>query len=848
MANRADHWFVGNFWHRELGSDIVAARRTWLALALAALIAGGLGMRVVGSRRTVRPALPPLPYHSGKITVSLVPAGGLTGGEMAEGSGGDYLLQNGRLAFVIGADAAGAERKARYGVLLDVSRNDFQLDELFDLRPVLRVGGKLVPLAVAAVSLVRDGAYPFLRVEQSALDGQVTLETDYMAEPNSDIVHLVSRARNLGSALLRGVEIGERTRWPGAPTFVPRIGFPKSTPRTELSWLARQGARLSYALAFPSGAVSAAFFYDHIAQIGQETVFNVGDAPPGSTLRFARDLVVVEGGLNAAAEVVFRILGKELGVVEGRIEPKPAWAVIEAQYPDGKPALVVRADADGRFRLTLPVGDYHLVVKAPGGEDAADVHVTPGSKQALRLFAPIPGRLEFSVLDSDGAPLSARLIVRGLPPTRDPELGPIEQGSGAQNVLFSRSGTGEVDLPAGRYRVVATHGPEYELAEREIEVDRDNGFALRVVLARTVDTRGWIGCDFHLHAAPSLDSSVSLSDRVLSLLAEGVEFAVPTDHNHVTDYTKSILEHAAVAEIGTTSGVEVTTPNWGHFNAYPYPSDAPPPPFSGVSPADIFAAIRARAPSAVIQVNHPRMPGVGYFNRIELNPQTGTAAADGASFEFDAVEVVNGYDLESQQLIQSNLKEYFALLNAGRRLTATGNSDSHRLVINWAGYPRTYVRVADDNLGKVSALDVARAVAEGHVVVANGIFLAIAVNGTAGPGDTVTGRRVTIQMDARAPSWVDLASIELWINGNQESTSPRALKPTPGGRLLWEMEVDLKRDSWVVAIARGKEPMSRAFLGRRVLPFSFTNPVFVDADEDGVFRAPEEDAKDVKPH
>ena len=25
----------------------------------------------------------------------------------------------------------------------------------------------------------------------------------------------------------------------------------------------------------------------------------------------------------------------------------------------------------------------------------------------------------------------------------------------------------------------------------------------------------------------------------------------------------------------------------------------------------------------------------------------------------------------------------------------------------------------------------------------------------------------------------------------------------------------------------------------RVLPFAFTNPIFVDADEDGVFRAPE---------
>jgi hypothetical protein len=33
--------------------------------------------------------------------------------------------------------------------------------------------------------------------------------------------------------------------------------------------------------------------------------------------------------------------------------------------------------------------------------------------------------------------------------------------------------------------------------------------------------------------------------------------------------------------------------------------------------------------------------------------------------------------------------------------------------------------------------------------------------------------------------------------------------------------------------------MATAFVGRRVLPFAFTNPVFVDADEDGLLEAPE---------
>jgi hypothetical protein len=43
-----------------------------------------------------------------------------------------------------------------------------------------------------------------------------------------------------------------------------------------------------------------------------------------------------------------------------------------------------------------------------------------------------------------------------------------------------------------------------------------------------------------------------------------------------------------------------------------------------------------------------------------------------------------------------------------------------------------------------------------------------------------------------------------------------------------------------VVVVRGERPMNSAFVGRRVLPFGFTNPVYVDADENGLYVAPEE--------
>jgi hypothetical protein len=41
-----------------------------------------------------------------------------------------------------------------------------------------------------------------------------------------------------------------------------------------------------------------------------------------------------------------------------------------------------------------------------------------------------------------------------------------------------------------------------------------------------------------------------------------------------------------------------------------------------------------------------------------------------------------------------------------------------------------------------------------------------------------------------------------------------------------------------VVAARGDKPLKALMPGTPAVPFAFTNPIFVDADGDGVFRAP----------
>jgi hypothetical protein len=519
------------------------------------------------------------------------------------------------------------------------------------------------------------------------------------------------------------------------------------------------------------------------------------------------------------------------------LRPAQSWATISARHPDGRTVLTVPAERDGSFELPLPVGDYRFVLSAPGGEDAELGRVTDGGTLLLNLVPPRPGTLSYLITDERELPMAGRLVVRGVPPTKDPDLVPGTNESGSRNMLYSLTGSGAIELPAGRYDVLATHGPEYSMPRQELELNADLGATFRGVLTRSVDTSGWLAADFHLHASPSKDSNVSLNDRVLTLAAEGIELAVPTDHNHVTDYSETITTQRLEGRLATMSGVEITTLGWGHFNAYPYPRSVDVPPTHETSPLEIFGVVRARAPQAVLQVNHPRMPGVGYFNRGELNTKTGVAESPEFSFGFDALEVSNGFDLEDPKVLERNLREWFELLNVGHRYTAVGNSDSHRVVFQWAGWPRTYVRVPDQDLSRVQPAEVARAVTGGHALVSCGIFVLPTANGSAGPGDTVQGSRVSLAVSVSAPEWVDVSRVEIYANGAklEERTRDVAMRKS-----VWNLSVDLelKVDTWIVVLARGDKFMNDALPGKWIKPFGFANPILVDADADGNFVTP----------
>ena len=813
------------------------SRRLLLLCAALVSVAGAGGWVWAGKRlRASAEVAPALPLEGGGVRIGWAPlrAGG-AGNSLAEAR--DFALETERLRLVFGNDGNGIERHERYGALIELGRKGEPHGELLELHTVLYVAGAPIPLRTEAVDASMAGERPVLTVEEASRDGRFRLRTEYRAAPQQDFVELVSRVTNLSPERVGGVQLGDRGRWPGTPAFAPRLGYVHGPTRADVPWLGRAVGQRSYGLVFPERPAQTSFEVDVVGPSGEIALDSSVELAPGASAEFRREVLAVEGGLGKLAELAWQRLGKVVGYARGVLHPPQTWATISARHPDGRTVLSVPAAPDGRFELALPAGDYSFVLQAPGGDDEELGTIEAGAERHLGLVPPRPGTLSYLITDEQEQPLAGRLVVRGVPPTKDPDLLPGEHEAGSKNMLYSLSGTGSLQLPPGRYDVLATRGPEYSLPRQELEVNADWGATFRAELRRTVDTSGYLASDFHVHASPSRDSSVSLTERVLTLAAEGIELAVPTDHNHVTDYAEAIAGERLDGKLATMTGVEITTLGWGHFNAYPYAKSVDVPPTHETSPLEIFAVVRARAPQAVLQVNHPRMPGVGYFNRVELDTKTGVAQSPDFSFDFDALEVTNGFDLEDPRVLERNLREWFELLNGGHRYTAVGNSDSHHVVFQWAGWPRTYVRVPDQDLAHVAPLDVARALTNGHATVSCGIFVLPTANGSAGPGDAVQGARVSLAVNLRAPDWIDVSRVEIYANGAKVEERTR---PGPRRSSVWNLDVDLQLevDTWLVVVARGDKFMNDALPGKWIKPFGFSNPIYVDADSDGNFVAP----------
>jgi hypothetical protein len=391
---------------------------------------------------------PQLPLRGGGIVIEWAPPRPTEPGVEAQADPRDYLLKSDRLRLVVGNDGSGMERHQRYGALIDLGLSKDSVDELLELRTVLYVAGNQVPLRMLGVDPSMAGERPVLAVEEGSRDGRFELRTEYRLAPKLDYVELVTTVTNLSGKRVIGVQVGDRGRWPGTTAFAPRLGHVHLATRAEVPWLGRAGKKLTYGFVFPDHPANTAFQFDVVGPAGEVALGPSLDLLPHAAAEHRRDAIVVEGGLGKVAEIAWQRLGKTVGHARGVLTPAQTWASVEARHPDGRTVLSVPVAADGHFELPLPPGDYRFVLQAPGGEDEELGHIPEtGGELRLNLVPPRPGTLTYLVTDEQQQPMPSRLVVRGVPPTKDPDLVPAEGEAGTQNMLYSLTGSGQLLLP-----------------------------------------------------------------------------------------------------------------------------------------------------------------------------------------------------------------------------------------------------------------------------------------------------------------------------------------------------------------------------------------------------------------
>ena len=478
-------------------------------------------------------------------------------------------------------------------------------------------------------------------------------------------------------------------------------------------------------------------------------------------------------------------------------------------------------------------------------------------KQALQLET-----LTVRVKTPAGHPVPARLTVvndRGqlvkLYNARQPKNA-VRPG-----ILYTL-GTGDsFELPPGKYTLYATRGMEWGVARLPVEVDNMQPLDFTLVISREVDTTGFLACDSHIHTLPgSGHGNATFEERVITIAGEGIEVAIATDHNHISDYTKYQKTAGTQSHFHSISGDEVTTHN-GHFTAFPFdPARAVPGGVQGRNPlflkndnwGELIADMRKKGAEVII-LNHPYWPSIpqGPFGRFRFNRSTGKRS-EGPAFNFNGFEVAQPAN-ETPDFFYA-LEDWMSLLNRGLKLTAVGATDSHT-IHSPVGQARTYLRSHTDEVSQIDRKEVYRAFTEGRAAVAAGIFANLKLNGQFEMGDLVPAEslldnsqkqtsKMTATLRVAAPSWVRPREAMLYVNGKQvaQKTIHSVLNQPTDQTLEFSLTLP-PHDAYVVAFVLGDGITLPGWTNYGKATQAITNPIFLDVDGDTKYSAPRVTAK-----
>jgi hypothetical protein len=657
---------------------------------------------------------------------------------------------------------------------------------------------------------------------QDDQDLPVEVTTDYILDSGDDFVRMDTTVTNVSATETVDTFLGDFLSGLAQEIFHPGYGFglpevttsgscnPSVFPCDFVAYAgegAKGGVSYGYIHTTPgtsdinAGGVSTVLLGANVSQLLIGTLTPNFTLAPGTSVTLTRYLAIGDGDVASIVDIRNRLTGLTTGTLDGQVT-RNGFPVADVEIAVLAPVFAgpgtltnvasqFRTDAAGNYSGTLPPGSYTLRAHKEGHlfgiPDPANVTVTASTTVTQNFTLPDPGRVRVAIVDETAAPVAGKVSFVGFDPAVDPGnsqlvLGLLGVDSGvfgdvtkdedffgvARVVFVDDSGdSGDIEIEPGDYQVVVSHGIEFSTHVQSITVVSGGSLTVNAQVARVIDTSGFVSGDFHVHAIDSVDSPVTRPDRIVSMLAAGVDFFTPSDHEGRSDFTDDLAALGVEDLISTAVNNEITTFDYGHFGGFPmtpaplqanggaidWGREAPVgqdfPSFGafGLTPGEIYDAVLSDPGEDTVHVHHVNdfFDGGLRFDTGLVPPQSfgdpvplrlDPSIPNFWDADFTALEVWIGSRRNKMfgNFLGQNAGNWFNLLNQGIVRTGISDSDTHVLIDTQAGYPRNMIASPTDDPAALAAIaeTLAQNVNNGRVVGTNGPFVRVQVEGDAG--------------------------------------------------------------------------------------------------------------------
>lgn len=791
---------------------------------------------------------------------------------------GDYVLRNKHFTAVIANPIEGRNANMTVrdvgGCVIDMTvdpddpvRQSDQLSAYYPLNRAYTSGVQSVDFTGLTQYRDRDGE---LQIE--AREIMVRCGTKPVSgQPQFSVSYLLSDDRRY---LLVESTVSNDTGQPVELDLADQVRADRSFTKAgngpqEMFWVHDEWFGQAYALLSEQGPVQCNSEGDRSSYIRYASEAGKTTIPTGGRLRLKRRLY--------AAEDLLELKAVAKGAETGRF-------YFDVHSPDDREASTVELNklrvsvkrtgeeqlygsrfADSAGSLPLPGGDFEITVSAAGRPDKTLAVTSPPAKgkAAIEVTLDDAAWLAAEVTDEHGRPIPSKTEFRGRDGTPDPQWGPDGGEHAVQNLYYDHTGKYLLPLAPGAYDVIVSHGPEYDAVFAQVELARGQVTPLRATLVHSVKTPGWISADFHSHSSPSGDNTSSQLGRVLNLLCEHIEFAPCTEHNRITSYNAHLKRLGIERLLATCSGMELTGSVLpvNHQNAFPL-IEKPRTQDGGAPKTDSDPELQIERlalwddrSEKLVQENHPDIGWVFFDRDEDGQPDKGFEKMAGF---MDAIEIHPPGRIFDEATYERAGKRYnntilnwLQLLNQGYRLTGVVNTDAH-YNFHGSGFLRNYLKSPSDDPAQINTIDMVHAAERGNVIVTNGPFLEVLLEGTDDQGTTVRAipgedlaipsRNATLHVRVQCANWFDIDRVQVFLNGRpDESLNFSREKQSDGfagGAVRFEQAIplELPGDAHVIVAAAGQRTTLGPVMGPahgKDMPIAVSNPIYVDVDGGG---------------